>query len=45
MKRWLKRIAFALAVILLLLSILNASWIAGKPGDARHAVILGEKWL
>ena len=31
MRRWLKRIAFALAVILLLLSILNASWIAGKP--------------
>lgn len=31
MKRWLKRIAFALAVVLLLLTILNASWIAGKP--------------
>ena len=31
MKRWLKRIGFALAVVLLLLTILNASWIAGKP--------------
>ena len=31
MKRWLKRIAFALALVLLVLTILNASWIAGKP--------------
>ena len=31
MKRWLKRIAFALAVVLLLLTVLNASWLAGKP--------------
>jgi glycerophosphoryl diester phosphodiesterase len=30
-KRWLKRIAFAFAVFLLLLTIVNASWIAGKP--------------
>jgi glycerophosphoryl diester phosphodiesterase len=31
MKRWLRRIAFALALVLLVLTILNASWIAGKP--------------
>ena len=31
MRRWLKRIGFALALVLLVLTILNASWIAGKP--------------
>ena len=31
MKRWLTRIAFALAVVLLLLTVLNASWLAEKP--------------
>jgi glycerophosphoryl diester phosphodiesterase len=31
MKTWLRRVAFAAAAILLLLTIVNASWLAGKP--------------